>query len=80
MPHIANGHQPFGGKIRPTDAETIRNLGNPEHTKPTTKKNFFTRIFKRSQKSNDEQNKKPEGPKLKTFEIVCFLSYYSIDI
>jgi len=38
------------------------------------KKNFIYSLFKKDEKQKEkeaEQKKKPQGPKLKTFEIVC---------
>ncbi len=39
------------------------------------KRNFISRFFKKEKKENHHaMNKKPAGPKLKTFEIVCIIS------
>lgn len=88
----ANGHRKSsGGKVNPTDGETIKKLSQQEinntHVKlpedpvqPTeaiTKKSIFARLFKKKEKEA-QTKKKPEGPKLKAFEIVC-LPYVSID-
>ena len=86
----ANGHSKFNGKVGPTNAETIEKLDKQEinntHVKlpedpvePTQtvlKKSIFARLFKKDAKEKEaEKKKKPDGPKLKTFEIVCFLFF-----
>lgn len=86
MQPTANGHAKSNGKVSPTDAETMEKLGKEdinntyvklpedpvEPTQTAPKKSIFARLFKKDLKGKEGEKKKPEGPKLKTFEIVCF--------
>jgi len=48
-----------------------------ETKQEVVKKNFIYRLFKKDEKEKEkeaQEKKKPQGPKLKTFEIVCLKS------
>ena len=87
MPSISNGYHKSNGRVSPMDDATIEKMaeqeinntnvivnGDPvQPSKEVVNKNFLYRFFKRDKKEqNIKPNKKPQGPKLKTFEIVCF--------
>lgn len=87
MLSTTNGHRKSSGKVSPTDAETFQQLSKQkingthadfaeipvEQIESTTEKSVFNRLFKKVRKGNEAKRKeKPEGPKLKTFEIVYF--------
>ncbi len=70
-----NGNAKSNGKVHPIDEDAIKENGISipnEPTKEVSKKEF---IFENDKKDNQKENeapikKKPQGPKLKTFEIV----------
>ena len=85
MLSTTNGHRKSSGKVSPMDADTFQQLSKQEiisthvdlakvpdeHAETITETSIFNRLFKKVQKGKEaQQKKKPEGPKLKTFEIV----------
>ncbi|CAF0902236.1 unnamed protein product [Adineta steineri] len=83
MPGL-NGSAKANGKVSPMDEETAKRLSKAEidntllmvpndpvePTQEVAKKGFLYRLFKKeSKKKEPPAPKKPEGPKLKTFEI-----------
>jgi hypothetical protein len=83
-----NGNFKTNRKNDPMDEDTTKELieqqvntqiaiANDPVTSNTevVKRNFISRFFKKEKKENHHaMNKKPAGPKLKTFEIVCIIS------
>jgi hypothetical protein len=89
MQPTSNGHHKSNGKISPINEDTMKKLENNNHSNGTIsekmveKKNFIQRLFKKDENDKEKeivQKKKPEGPKLKNFEIVriFIFSYFLI--
>jgi hypothetical protein len=79
MQPTSNGHHKSNGKVSPVNGETLKKLEENNHTNGTipeigeVKKNFIQRLFKKDKNEKEKEavpKKKPEGPKLKNFEIV----------
>ena len=83
---ILNGNLKSNGKVGPMKEDTVKEFNEQlanntpitiandpiEPTPEVLKRSFINRLFKKEKKENESEiKKKPAGPKLKTFEIVC---------
>jgi hypothetical protein len=79
--HISNGRiTPINGDIVKQEIKYTNTIAPNDPIEPKqdiAKKNFIYRLFQKDKNKIEKekepvQKKKPEGPKLKRFEIVCF--------
>lgn len=77
MPSLTNNQRKSNGRVSPMDAETIERINNPTMIPIDTKENVTSKSFiYRLLKKKEEKQTKPEGPKLKSFEIVSERVFY----